>query len=92
LLTTIWRSAHNLLGKTYSSLTIATGSGAVGFHPKFRIFCGDDVRATLVPLLAATRRDVGVSGYASSQPDSLVFTEKEPFGNVSHRDSMFTSP
>jgi len=92
LLPTIWRPAHSLLGKTCSSLTIATGSGAVGFHPKFWIFCGADVRGILVPLMAGTRRGVGVSGYDSSQPDSLVFTKKEPFGDVSHRDSMFTSP
>jgi hypothetical protein len=35
LLTIIWLAVHVPLGKRFASLTIATATPAVGFHPKF---------------------------------------------------------
>ena len=49
-LTIIWRSAFTHTRKRCASLTIVTAIRAVGFHPKFWISCGDDVRTTLVPV------------------------------------------
>jgi hypothetical protein len=40
----IWLSVNRVPPKRCSPLTITTGPRAVGFHPKFSVWCGDGVR------------------------------------------------
>jgi hypothetical protein len=78
LLTIIWRCAHRLPGKRCCSLTIATVARAVGFHPKFWIYCGADVRPGFLHLDCRVCQNVGVFLYARSWSIRSVLALKQP--------------
>ena len=77
--------------KRCCSLTIATAAPAVGFHPKFRNFCGEGVFLPSVLLPHEGSRRVGVSMYVRGWPTRVVLPEKgAKFNVLCDCESMFT--
>jgi hypothetical protein len=74
----IWLSVNSLLQKRCSPLTITTGPRAVGFHPKFPVWCGGGVRPVSVRLQAPFLTPWGTSSAAKHAGWNSVLAGKTP--------------